>query len=136
MDNAKKRDIQLLLFIKYFIPFIVIPAIILFIKNLMIVGILLLLSGIISLIFKNQIDIIGIIYGTIFINFGAFHRNLDEKGYLIIYLFIIISLLSVFLIDLIRLIIFLKFKGRKLIKNKDEVEFLHYIFYKILKRKI
>ncbi len=143
MNAEKKKIISFfVLLFKFLIPYIIVPIVllILFFRNienkLLYIGIIIFISGIISLIYKNQIDIVSLIYGILFILYSKLNSISSDNIKLLIGLFIYLSLLIIIIIDSIRLIIFKKDKNNKFIKNKNEVEFLHYFVYKILNRTV
>lgn len=143
MNSEKKKIILLfILLFKFLIPCIIVPIVLLIfifrnIENkLLYMGFIMFISGLISFIYKNQLDIVSLIYGILFILSYKLNNIASDNIKLLMGLFIYLSLLIITIIDSIRLIIFKKYKNNKLIKSKNEVEFLHCFVYKLLKRPV
>lgn len=138
MKSIKKYKIKLLLTLlfKYLIPVFITPIllIILGFKNnnsysFFIAGIIILISGIISYIYNNILDILSIFFGLIFIIYDRFLINFDHKinNKIIVSIFILLVIIT--LIDFIRFVIFNIYKGKKIIKKKEDIEILHFVFH-------
>jgi len=137
MTKTSKYKIKLFvtLIFKYIIPIFIVPILLtmFFIGNhklsLFNIGIIIFISGIISYIFNNIIDIIYIFYGFIFIIYDKLLSKYDNKNNVKILISIFISIGIILLINIIRLIIYKIYKGKKFIHKAEDIEILHYIFH-------
>jgi len=135
--NQEKSKLIIILIFKYLIPIIFFPIIIIIIfssnivNKMLIASLVLLATGVNAYFFNIQCDIVFILFGLLNIIIEIlFHNKIEELLFFVLY----VALILIFVIDIIRLIIYYINKGKKLIKSKDNIEILHYLFHcKLLK---
>ncbi|MFN3411513.1 MAG: hypothetical protein ACK4YF_05085 [Exilispira sp.] len=114
------------------ILFIAIQIIAIFINNNTLRIIVFSICGIIAFITKSQADIIYFIIALFsIIMFIEEKSNYNFNNF---YLSIFIILIAIIILDLLRFVIYKINKANRFIKNKNNIEFLHYIVYKIIKK--